>query len=443
MNSPRLHPRLLRHPAEARFTELARALYVDDRIGLADLAEEVSTSTDGALFAATGPTRMDAPALAALRESVVEAARARGFPDDPPSDSSRGDFDRALAKEFHDNAGLIPAEAAVPEVWSFHALRLLPDVLFWRWRPERRGDLPNAERFIGSDLTRHGIGRLWWRSFLIAHRAPDPVAALALLDGIGEADLDQIFTRRRAYGASPEVLRAILVIWRRAGPQAAEASKIVARELLRDLLKRVLRRGAFTDFSLLTPQDIETVVDSLLHESITALALPEGAASPEDATQEASGRSVARETRSAAHFDDVPFSHLPTQIAAIVAGDGPVREDELLAKWRAHTGADAPSKREKILRGMAWIALGAGYIARDDSTGLLSPGDTPAATDRRWGEWTMTAAQTRASELLQQEHDPLNQLTEEIFTGRRNKTVRSIARSAIKEARERMNKPSG
>ena len=90
---------------------------------------------------------------------------------------------------------MFPAEAAVYEVWSFVALRLLPDVAFWRWpmEPVRGGGgelRHNRERFIGVDLTRHAFGRLWWTARVATTRAEDPARALDWLERIGEADLE-------------------------------------------------------------------------------------------------------------------------------------------------------------------------------------------------------------------------------------------------------------
>uniref|UniRef100_UPI003FA793CD DUF6339 family protein n=1 Tax=Streptomyces sp. GSL17-113 TaxID=3115365 RepID=UPI003FA793CD len=90
-----------------------------------------------------------------------------------------------VAAALHTNMRLVPAEAASGDVWAFLALVLLPDVAYWRY-PKPPGD-----RILGTDLTRHVFGRMWWRAQLVhSSDDPDPYAALEIL---GEAAFDQIY----------------------------------------------------------------------------------------------------------------------------------------------------------------------------------------------------------------------------------------------------------
>lgn len=71
---------------------------------------------------------------------------------------------------------IAPAEAAAGDVWAFLALIVLPDVAHWRY-PNPPGD-----RVLGSDLTRHVFGRMWWRAQLVYSPADtNPYSALDVL----------------------------------------------------------------------------------------------------------------------------------------------------------------------------------------------------------------------------------------------------------------------
>ena len=157
MKSGRLHPRLLEAQAEQRFEEL-RSLSLDE------IRARARTEDAAAVFAATGAPRITRDELTDLEKGVRAATDEYGYPVTPGRDAARG-FDRTLAGVYLDQGRLSPAEASSQEVWSFHALVLLPDVAYWRFRSES-GDT-NKERLVGSDLTRHAFGRLWWRALVL------------------------------------------------------------------------------------------------------------------------------------------------------------------------------------------------------------------------------------------------------------------------------------
>ncbi|MCA1832559.1 MAG: hypothetical protein LC750_07480, partial [Actinobacteria bacterium] len=193
MTGRRLHPRLLPTAAQSRFEELSDQVWGGGEPDFEGLGGSSEWRNHGVVFAATGPPRITEGELNALRGDVVAAASAVGFPSPRPSATDLAGFDRSISSVWRGKGLLFPAEAAVPEIWSFHALVLLPDVAFWRFPPARKGDRqPNQERFIGTDLTRHVFGRLWWRARMVTSRASDPDDALGLLGVLGEADLDQI-----------------------------------------------------------------------------------------------------------------------------------------------------------------------------------------------------------------------------------------------------------
>lgn len=441
MTGRRLHPRLLPTAGKARFEELCNRVWAAEDPDFEELGGSTAWNHHGVVFAATGPPRITEAELGELRAEVLEAAKGVGFPSDRRPDAKLAAFDRAVAGVWRDKGLLFPAEAAVPEIWSFHALVLLPDVAFWRFAPVRKGDRrPNRERFVGSDLTRHAFGRLWWRAHLVTARASDPDKQIGLLGVLGEADLDQILSRRRAYGGSPEVFREILRTWERRvrSPPLDELSGSSAgREILRDFLKRLLRRGAFVALDLLDGPALTRCLDALLDEALEASrdGGPGGAAPAPSSRPE--GPDPADERAAPAQFDDIPLKDLVVHIACLVREQGGVPDDELASGLRRLLETEIPSKRERIVRRMAWVAGGFDFLAHDDEQGIWKVGTISPAPDRRWGDWTMRGLCIRASELLGTNPDPFEPLVSELFSGsRRSKLAGFIARAAIKEAQE-------
>lgn len=260
----RLHPRLLRSQAERRFDALAS-------LELDALRSASACSDPTAVYAATGASRISVAELDGLRSRVRTLAENHGYPEAPPRRAAAA-FDRATAGMLLESALLFPAEATAPEIWSFHGLVLLPDVVFWRWRDET-GAI-NRERIIGSDLTRHALGRLWWRSYLLCAR-PDgstDLAGLARLEIFGEADFDHIQARRRAYGASPRVLQRLTTLWMETEDDL-EGNAVSDRVILRELLKRLLRLGAFIRFDLLDDAMLDSELRRALNETLDSLSV--------------------------------------------------------------------------------------------------------------------------------------------------------------------------
>ncbi|WP_318656735.1 MULTISPECIES: DUF6339 family protein [Streptomyces] len=208
------------------------------------------------MYVATGGDRISAAQLRELRAGVVDLAKSAGFPDG--SDRARNaEFDLQLAALLHAEMGVVPAEAASRDVWAFLALVVLPDVAFWRY-PE-----PPRDRVLGTDLTRHVFGRLWWRAQLVrASDDPEPYGALKIL---GEAAFDQIYARRAALGGSPHMVRAILRVWKDLDLQGLNE-----RETLRDFLKRLLRLAPFVLFDGIEQRALDDELRAVAQESVDA-----------------------------------------------------------------------------------------------------------------------------------------------------------------------------
>ncbi|MEU1442859.1 DUF6339 family protein [Streptomyces mirabilis] len=244
-----LYPRLL--------AEQARPLFEEYRgLPLAELAGRVAFAHESAVYVATGGDRVHGARLQELRAGVLDLAERAGFPDD--SDRARNsEFDLRLAALLHAEMGMVPAEAASRDVWAFLALVLLPDVAFWRY-PQ-----PPRDRVLGTDLTRHVFGRLWWRAQLI--RSSDALEPYGALKILGEAAFDQIYARRAALGGSPHMVRAILRVWKE-----LDLTGLNERETLRDFLKRLLRLAPFVLFDGIEEHALDHELRAVARESVDA-----------------------------------------------------------------------------------------------------------------------------------------------------------------------------
>ncbi|MGW4565318.1 DUF6339 family protein [Streptomyces sp. NPDC004561] len=275
-----LYPRLLAEQARPLFDEYRQ-------LTVAELSARVAATHDSAVYVATGGDRVSPNQLLELRASVLDLAKQAGFPDD--SDRTRNaEFDLQLAALLHAEMGMVPAEAASRDVWAFLALALLPDVAFWRY-PQ-----PPKDRVLGTDLTRHVFGRLWWRAQLVrSSDDPEPYAALKIL---GEAAFDQIYARRAALGGSPHLVRAILRVWK-----DLDLRGLNERDTLRDFLKRLLRLAPFVLFDGIEEWALDDELRAVAHESVEAQRLNQGTVVD------------AREERPLNHVHETSHSVVPVQ----------------------------------------------------------------------------------------------------------------------------------
>ncbi|MET7675182.1 DNA cytosine methyltransferase [Streptomyces seoulensis] len=244
-----LYPRLL--------AEQARPLFEEYRLlTIAELSRRVAFSHDSAVYVATGGDRVSGGQLRELREGVLDLAKQAGFPESSDR-SANAKFDLGLAALLHAEMGMVPAEAASRDVWAFLALVLLPDVAFWRYPS------PPRDRVLGTDLTRHVFGRLWWRAQLV--RSPQDADPYGALEILGEAAFDQIYARRAALGGSPHLVRAILRVWK-----DLNLGGLNERDTLRDFLKRLLRLAPFVLFDGVEKDALDDELRAVAQESVDA-----------------------------------------------------------------------------------------------------------------------------------------------------------------------------
>jgi hypothetical protein len=245
-----LYPRLL--------GDTARRLHQEHlQSSISELSARHALRHPAAVFAATGGRRITPDELQQLRDGVLEVARRAGFPDEGRR-QDRVSFDLEVARLLHERCGLVAGEAAVRPIWAFLALVLLPDVSYWRF------PRPPGDRILGTDITRHVWGRLWWRAHLLA--LPREYDRYRLLETFGEAAFDQIFARRRSIGGSRALVRTIADVW-----PSVDLGRVPEREVLIDVLKRLSRWGAVVEFEALDDDELRLQVLDAAIESAARL----------------------------------------------------------------------------------------------------------------------------------------------------------------------------
>jgi len=218
-----------------------------------------------AVFAATGGRRVTPEQLGLVRTDLVRLATQAGMPV-PANPASRLGFDVIVARHLHQSLDLSPGEASQRQIWTYFALVLVPDVCAWRFPAnEDRGFF--EERFRCIDVSRHALSRLWLRAYLL--HDPEAVDPYELIGVLGEADMDQILSRRRDVAASRGLVRAIVRAHRDDSETAGSADH---RDILRDSLKRLLRLAAFIDFDSMDRDELQDLVAAQRDESRSRIA---------------------------------------------------------------------------------------------------------------------------------------------------------------------------
>lgn len=234
-----LYPHLLRPVAQARYDVVCVASPAHLRAGGAESPPVVYSPLGGV----PAPEEHLAQLAAAIRALADEWS----FPTVLTElDAAR--FDASLAILLHQRLSLAPSEAAHRGMWSYLALIAVPDVVRWRWiRSE------NAERWIGSDLTRHALARLWWQAeTLVANSGGD----YSLVGVLSESEANQIFERRSLAG--DRRLAQAFVRRMASSPATGPTRRAVAR----NAALRALRLMAFVDSAALTDAELREFISA-------------------------------------------------------------------------------------------------------------------------------------------------------------------------------------
>lgn len=180
-------------------------------------------------FYETYSERVSHSQLRELRQELIAAAEAQGFPHTVFVNGHRK-FDQLAANILGQKTDLIPAEAATQEVWNFLTLVLLPDLAAWRFKNESMNH--SYPRWMGGH--RNTFARLWWR---------DATMGSALSSFLGEDEAVGIMERTNL-SSNPAIARSIV----RAFQKEVNKRPTVARsEILRSCMVYIRMRFTLVD----------------------------------------------------------------------------------------------------------------------------------------------------------------------------------------------------
>lgn len=247
-------PRLSKEGA-LNLLEAGRALHLDELSSLLPTRDlQVSLS-------AVGGAQINSETLEALRRDVMDTAGECGFPD------AQGDlpgFDARCSDVLHTSLPMTPHEASQDDVWSYLTCAWLLDVAIWRF-----GRDADDRRFIG-DVNRNTFRRLWWRREILG-----PDIDLRLL---GEDELVNIMERPMVSG-NPRIARVVARTFLEL-ISGDDALVPVRMQLMREVMKRLVRVIPFIDIATLDDRALGLLVDAQFNQAHASL-LNETSPSPD------------------------------------------------------------------------------------------------------------------------------------------------------------------
>lgn len=224
---------------------------------IGDLTKAARAEHSKSEFTPTGGAPATKEHLLALREALLKAAQAVGFPR-APTQQEAAVFDTEASILLFNRMGMAPVEASSLGVWEFLTCILVPDLVRWRFFQE--GETTSVQRFYGG--RRNMLQRLWWRAFHLAHGAGNGVDTSSLLKRLGEDELVQLTERPRLAGicglsgvVGSELLRA-----------AERHTTTSRRTLIREGQKRLLRVSTFLALETMSAQELSALVHSIFDE---------------------------------------------------------------------------------------------------------------------------------------------------------------------------------
>ena len=203
-----------------------------------------------------------------LREELVLVAseygfnRRRGYDQDQPENPEETfrQFDRAMYWKFRNLVPMSEAAAGSASVWNWFALKLLPDVTYWRWVFVKSGQGWDKERWIGTDLTRHTWGRQWWRSYRFKENP-------GLIERLNEKELVQLLERKDTIAASPRLLCALAEKY----ADARDSNDFPREKFVIEVAKRILREQAFINPLIFDDEEMGQWIEYQINAAVFSL----------------------------------------------------------------------------------------------------------------------------------------------------------------------------
>lgn len=211
-----------------------------------------------ARYAATGGSRASEQELAELRAVIERTARDNGFGSKGGRNALAG-FDAALSRQFALTDLLNGGEGLRDDVWSFIAVALAPDVVYWRFGSAR-------PRYLGG--IRNTFQRLWLRGSLL-DRGETHESRWALLDELTEDALVQI-TERPSIASDGRLSLQLAEAWVRAAQRHGRGAM---EPIMRQATLRLRIRNEIQALSCLPDGELSQLLDDFFNAAASSVAV--------------------------------------------------------------------------------------------------------------------------------------------------------------------------
>lgn len=172
-----------------------------------------------------------------LRFAVVSLFRQFGFGMRKIADEDKGLLDKKLGELLMEKMDISYSVAATLEMWQFLNLRLLPDIVFWRWGPSR-------DHFYSA--RRNYCGTQWQRFYLFC-----PNNDTSLYFSLKEAEIAELYERSSTRGLPNHVFD--VMTWFRVF--SGNGNQVNDRRIFREVIKLYNAELAYRLFFALPPKE--------------------------------------------------------------------------------------------------------------------------------------------------------------------------------------------
>lgn len=202
------------------------------------------------------------PEIRAVRE-VLLRARDEAVESGRP-DQARVLFDQLAGPRLHETMNIVRADAVMPGVWSWLHAFAVPDLLIWRFGSPHSDRGPWTVTPSRIHTRQKGLlSRLWWRVELLG---PDVASA------ISEDEAVALVERTSVIGFAP-FARVVGTTYLKFVAEQAVGART---ELLRDVMKRILRTKSAYEVAVMSESAMVEFVTSMMEASVTALTRKRG-----------------------------------------------------------------------------------------------------------------------------------------------------------------------
>jgi hypothetical protein len=233
---------------------------VDTCFGLRALTHHLAASSSGGSPA-------DKAHMKLIASKLTDIAAKYGYPDVRERNVTR-QSDIEMGIELIETMEISPMDAANPNVWHFLTCVLVPDIVAWRF-PFDKGSSsdsgPNIDRWMTIRYReRNCFGRLWWRVHTL--REEEKSNPYKIVRALNEDEFIQITERPLLRGYRDLTLEMMRMLIK----EGNKNKDLVRAELLREVIKRLMRYGALLDFNALDKKIAHGLLKDIFDQSLEA-----------------------------------------------------------------------------------------------------------------------------------------------------------------------------